>query len=38
MNVSKNVSDTNGEIILVAQAPTVDPVRSWLSLTSCHVP
>ena len=28
--------DANGNMILVAQRPTVNPVRSWLSLTSCH--
>ncbi|MEH2383736.1 MAG: hypothetical protein V7K27_33420 [Nostoc sp.] len=30
------VRDGNGNITLVAQTPTVNPVRSWLSLTSSH--
>lgn len=28
--------DANGNITLVAQTFTVNPVRSWLSLISCH--
>lgn len=28
--------DVNGNITLVAQTPTVNPVRSWLSLIFCH--
>lgn len=28
--------DVNGTITLVAETPTVNPVRSWLSLTSSH--
>ncbi len=27
--------DVNGNITVVAQT-TVNPVRSWLSITSCH--
>lgn len=28
--------DVNGNITLVAQTLRVNPVRSWLSITSCH--
>jgi hypothetical protein len=28
--------DVNGNITLIAQTLTVNPVRSWLSIISCH--
>jgi large exoprotein involved in heme utilization and adhesion len=32
------IFDANGDVILVAQAPTVNLLRPWLLSTSCHAP